>query len=75
MIIYGVICGLWHTLVYALLNGFAMLIENSDRTQVERALYAIVNSVHNNQHYVEPFNQEIPYESDNLPRAGRCIRT
>lgn len=66
MIIYGIICGFWHTLVYALLNGFATLIENSDTTQVVRALYAIANSVHNNQHYTAPFEQEMPYESQEL---------
>ena len=63
LIISGIICGFWDTLVYAILNGFATLIANSDTTPVERALYAIANSVNNNHRYAAPFDQEISYES------------
>ena len=63
LIISGIICGFWGTLVYAILNGFATLIENSDTTQVERALYAIANSVNNNHCYAAPFGQETSYDS------------
>lgn len=64
MIVGGVVGALWSTLIYSLLNGFAMLIENSDRTQVERALYAIANSVRNSQPYAAPYYQDNNYRPE-----------
>lgn len=42
-IIYGLVVVLWHLVIYALLNGFAVMVENSDRTVIENALFEIAD--------------------------------
>ena len=43
LIIYGFAVALGHLLIYALLNGFSVMVENSDRTVIEDALFEIAN--------------------------------
>lgn len=40
-IIIGIATAFTHLMSYAILNGFAMIVENSDRTETNEALYEI----------------------------------
>ncbi len=47
LIVYGFIVAIWHTILYALLNGFSVIVENSDRTLMENALFEIADMQRN----------------------------
>ena len=42
-IIYGLAVVVWQLLIFALLSGFAVIVENSDRSEIENALFEIAD--------------------------------
>ena len=44
LVVYGFLVALIHLIIYALLNGFSVIVENSDRTAIEDALFEIADS-------------------------------
>ena len=43
LLIWGFVVALVHVVVYALLNGFSVIVENSDRSTIEDALFEIAD--------------------------------
>ena len=43
LLIWGFVVALTHLAIYAILNGFSVIVENSDRSEMENALFEIAD--------------------------------
>ena len=66
LIIYGLITILWHAIAYAILNGFSVIIENSDRTELKNALYEMSDRIAGEKtSYRRGFKEGTDYQDEN----------